>query len=228
MKNQNETNTINIQTSFNKLMNNWWKITLFAILFGLLGLGFSYLQAPKYEAEAIFSSTINYSEINFENLVNEKNEPLQFTQYDLDLALGAIQRSLLKTQNAAYQFARNLDPSLSLNQFEKNTLIERLHDKWYLRYRHEDPFIAREVVNNWVDLGLDQLANDQTDGLVEPYIIVDLLLEANLPEVPVYQNRNVMILAGVVIGFIIGVIVIDFKSNISSHTKSSKNNVNKN
>jgi hypothetical protein len=221
MENQIESNTINLRESFDNLLTNWWKITLFAIIFGLLGLGFSYIQKPKYEAEAIFSAAIDYQDFNFENLVDENNEPLQITQYDLDLALGAVERSLIKVKYVVLTYARSLDPTLRLDQFEENALIERLHDKWYLKYRHEDPYIARDIVNHWVELGLVQFETDQVNGSMELYVIVDLLTAAVLPETAEYQNRNVLILAGLVLGFMVGVLVVDFGSRVYSKQETS-------
>ena len=211
MENQAETGIFNMQDSINNLLKNWWKIVLFTVIFSLLGFGFSFLKPPKYEAEAIFSSTIDYRDINFENLVDEQQQPLEFTQYEVDLALSAVQRSLLKTRNEALAYAQNLDPTLDADRFQHDTLIERLHARWYLRFRHENPKIAQDVVNHWVELGLDQLARDQIDELTEPYVMVDLIAEAALPSTPQYQNRNTLLLAGAVIGFLVGIWVIDFK-----------------
>lgn len=221
MKNEFDTSTVNIHKSITNLLNNWWKITLFAMIFGLLGLGLSYIQAPKYEAEAIFSATIDYRDINFENLVDERQQPLEFTQYEVDLALSAVQRSLLKTQDEALVYAQTLDQTLTADQFESDSLIERMHDRWYLRFRHEDPEVARKVVNTWVDLSLEQLAQDQADELVEPYVINDLIAEAELPSKPDYQNRNYLILAGIVIGFVVGVWVVDFNTQKSPQLKKA-------
>jgi len=211
MEKQIETGLYNIQESINNLLKNWWKIVIFTIIFSLLGFGFSFLKPPKYEAEAIFSSTIDYRDINFENLVDERQQPLEFTQYEVDLALSAIQRSLLKTRNEALKYAQGLDPTLDADQFEHDILIERLHELWYLRFRHENHEIAQDVVNYWVELGLQQLARDQMDELTEPYVMVDLIAEAQLPSTPQYQNRNTLLLVGAVIGFIVGIWTVDFK-----------------
>jgi uncharacterized protein involved in exopolysaccharide biosynthesis len=220
MEKQADTGIFNMQESINNLLKNWWKIVLFTVIFSLLGFGFSFLKPPKYEAEAIFSSTIDYREINFENLVDERQQPLEFTQYEVDLALSAVQRSLLKTRNEALDYAQSLDSTLDADRFEHDTLIERLHDRWYLRFRHENPKIAQDVVNRWVELGLEQLARDQMDELTEPYVMVDLVAEAALPSTPQYQNRNTLSLAGAVIGFMIGVWTIDFKRENSPLQKT--------
>ena len=94
------------------LLNHWWKITIFTIIFGLLGLGFTFIQPPKYQAEAIFSATIDYRDINFDDLYEEDGDPLTFSQYDVDLALSAVQRILLDVRNRVIDYAKTLDPDL--------------------------------------------------------------------------------------------------------------------
>ncbi|MFU8827187.1 MAG: Wzz/FepE/Etk N-terminal domain-containing protein [Brevefilum sp.] len=199
--------------SIHHLLQNWWKITLCAIIFGLFGLVFSFIIPPKYEAEAIFSASLDYSQINFENLVDENERPLQLTQYDLDLALSAVQRILLQVRSQAIRFAQTLDPALDAATFNQNSLIERYHDTWYLRYRHEDPLIAQSIVNYWAELGMEQLVAEQASGKVEPFVLSDLIATASLPDKPIYQNRNTLILAGTLIGLCIGVMLVDFKFN---------------
>jgi uncharacterized protein involved in exopolysaccharide biosynthesis len=211
MESTTQQDTFSLLDTFDHLINNWWKITLFTILFGLLGLGFSFIQPPKYEAEAIFSATLDYRDINFENLVDEGRSPLVFTQYEVDLALSVVQRSLIKVRNEALAYAQTLDPTLTPDQFLQDSLIERLHSRWQLSFRHEDPQIAQQVVNYWAELGRNQLEQDQASERVEPYVMVDFLSEASLPGSPVYQNRNILMLAGAVIGFVAGIAVIDFQ-----------------
>lgn len=211
MNKATDQDNVNLLESIQNLMHNWWKITLCAIVFGLFGLGFSYIRPPKYEAEAIFSATVDYREINFSNLVDERGLPLAFTQYDLDLALLIVQRMLLTVRSQAINYAQTLDPGLDAATFEENMLIERLHDRWSLRYRHEDPHIAQSIVNYWADLGMAQLVEEQTAETMEPYVLVDLIVKAHLPQRPIYQNRNSLVLSGTIIGFCIGLIAFDLK-----------------
>jgi uncharacterized protein involved in exopolysaccharide biosynthesis len=216
------TDTFNLIDTINHLFQNWWKITLCVIIFGLLGLAFSFIRPPKYEAEAIFSSTIDYSQFNFENVVDERDQPYQLTQYDLDLALSAVQRILTQVRNKAIAYAQTLDPTLDAATFQQNMLIERLHDRWYLRYRHEDPLIAQSIVNHWAELGAAQLIEEQASGQVESFVLASLIAEANLPNQAIYQNRNTLVVAGSLIGFGIGVILVDMKYRFFSSTVKSE------
>ena len=208
----------NLIDTINHLLQNWWKITLYMIIFGVLGLAFSLIRPPKYEAEAIFSSTVDYSQLNFDNLVDEGNQPYELTQYDLDLALSAVQRILMQVSNKAIAHAKTLDPTLDGGTFKQNMRIERLHDRWYLRYRHEDPLIAQSIVNHWAALGAAQLAEEQASGKVETFILASLISEADLPNQPIYQNRNTLVLAGSLVGFGIGVLQVDMKDRYFSST----------
>ena len=197
-------------TTLLRLFRNWWKIVIAALLGGLLGLAFSTILPPLYQAEAIFHASLDFTEINFENLVGENGEPVTFTQYDEDLALQVIQRVLLAELPAAFDYARSLDHTLDFPAFEKNHQIQRYHALWYLRYRHPDPQIAQSVVNFWAEKAWQTLQDAQAEEKAETFVIVERVAPAWLPQAPLYQNRNALVLAGTLIGFVIGVMGVDF------------------
>ncbi len=191
------------------LLHNWWKIILIAYLFALVGLVASYLLPAKYQAEAVFSASIDFTQINFENMVMEGDQPLSFTQYDEDLALQVVARFMTEQMQNAYNYALTLDPSLTLTKFERDMQIERANTNWYLRFRSSNPEIAQKVVNYWANLAFDSLKQAQVNGDAETFVIVDLVQQASLPEKPVYQNRGTLVLAGTLIGIIVGILVVD-------------------
>ncbi len=195
--------------TFSHLLRRWWIILVVAIIGGLVGLGISTVMTPKYQAEAIFNASIDFTEVNFENLVDKYGNPLEFTQYDEDLAVQVVQRVLLSTWDEAYAYALTLDPDLTIEVFKDNYQIQRYHAHWYLRYRHEDPNAAQAIVKFWTEESLSELELAQESGKAEPFVIIDLVSEASLPESPLYQNRNTLVLAGTVIGFILGIILVD-------------------
>ena len=208
---KNTPGTIDFVETMNNLFRRWWLIAGIAIVCGLLGLAFSALKPPKYEAEAIFSASIDYRDINFENLVDETESPLTFSQYDIDMALSAVQTVLLQVRAEVFTYAQTLDPSLDAETFEKNMLIERELGLWYLRYRHENAQTAQSIVNYWAELGIEAMKAGQAAETIEPYVLVDLTSEASLPQSPVYQNRNTLILAGIIIGFALGILIVDIR-----------------
>ena len=200
--------------SYKQIIKRWWVIVLAAFIGGLLAFGFSYLKPGLYQAEAVFHASIDFTEINFENLQSGNNAPLTFTQYDEDLALQVVQRMLLATRNEAFRYAQTLDPDLDITTFVRNSQIRRYHAQWYLRYRHTDPEIAQSIVNYWADLGWQALQGAQNNGRAEPFVIVELVSKADLPQVDIYLNRNTLILAGTLIGFVTGVILVDFSQRV--------------
>lgn len=197
-------------STYKNLLERWWVIVIAAFIGGLLAYGLSFLMPEKYQAEAIFNASIDFTEVNFENLQNENGDPVTFTQYDEDLALQVVQRMLLATKNVAFQYAQSLDPGLDIGTFNNNYQIRRNHALWYLRYRHQDPQIAQSIVNFWAERGWEALQEAQQDGRAEEFVILDLVSFAALPNAAIYQNRNNLILAGTMIGFITGVILVDF------------------
>jgi len=195
--------------TFKNLLNNWWKIVLAAVLVGLVGLVISFILPPTYQAEATFHASIDFTQINFENLVDDNNNPVRFTQYDEDLALQVVQRVLLAEMDEAFDYALTLDPALDIETFKHDMQIQRYHAKWHLRYRHEDPKIAQAIVNYWAENGMEGLREAQATGEAESFVIVDLVSEALLPQTPLYRNRNTLVVAGTVVGFVAGIILVD-------------------
>ena len=151
-------------SSLKNIFRNWWKIALIAYLFSLVGLVASYLLPAKYEAEAVISASIDFTEINFENLYDENKNPTEFSQYDEDLALEVVERVLIKDTDEAFAYAQKLDPGLPLDEFERDSQISRYQAKWFLRYRHTNPEVAQQIVNYWLNMGLEDLKVAQADG----------------------------------------------------------------
>ncbi len=202
---------LNPLETFKKLLEGWWKIAVLAVIGGLVGLGFSFIQSPKYQAEAIFHASIDFTMINYENMVGEYGDPLIWTQFEEDLALQVVKRMLQARMGSAYEYALTLDPDLSNQTFKEDQQIERFLGNWFLRYHHEDPKIAQAIVNYWAEDGLVTLQSAQEDGRAESFVIIDLVSLADEPSVPVYHRRNTKVLAGTLAGFLIGILAVDFR-----------------
>jgi uncharacterized protein involved in exopolysaccharide biosynthesis len=197
--------------TFNNLIRDWWKIALAAIIGGLIGLSFSFFQPPVYQAEAIFYASLDFTEINFDNLVGEFGGPVMFTQFDEDLALQVVERVLLAERHNALAFAQTLDPDLDGLTFRNDMQIRRYLGRWYLRYRHEDPVVAQAIVNYWADIGLESLKAAQATGQAESFVIIDQIADAEQPQAPIYYHRNTFVLAGTVCGFLLGIFAFEFR-----------------
>jgi len=211
--------TLDPKLSLQNILHNWWKIVLIAYLFSLVGLVASYLLPTKYQAEAVLSATIDFTEINYENLVDDKGKPVEFSQYDEDLALAVVERFMIQDIDAAFAYAQTLDPSLTLSKFERDSQIARDFAKWFVRYRHANPEVAQQVVNYWMNLGYEDLIAAQMDGETENYVMVEMVREAPLPTKPVYQVRGTLVLAGALAGIVIGVLLVDGKFRLGSNGK---------
>jgi len=196
--------------TFNRLLTGWWKIVLLAVLGGLLGLVVSFLIPPTYQAEATFHASLDFTQINYENMVGEYGYPLIFTQYDEDLALQVVERVLYAKRQEALKFAQTLDPTLDGQTFLEDMQIQRYLGRWHLRYRHQDPEIAQAIVNHWAVIGKQALEEAQESGQAESFVIIDLVEEAALPQEPIYRTRASLVLAGTFAGLICGIILVDF------------------
>jgi uncharacterized protein involved in exopolysaccharide biosynthesis len=201
--------------TFNQLLKGWWKIVILAALGGLVGLGVTFLLPAKYQAEAIIHASIDFTEINYENMVGEYGDPLVWTQFEEDLALQVVKRMVQARSNGTYEFALTLDPDLSKETFLENYQIERYLSEWYLRYRHEDPKVAQEVVNFWAGRALQSIRIAQKNGNAESFVIVDLVSLADEPTSPVYHQRGTLVLAGTAAGFFSGILLVDFKGRFT-------------
>lgn len=200
------------------LFKNWWKITILAIFGGLLGFGISFVLPPTFEAEAIFSASIDFTKVRFENLAENGQERVVFTQYEEDLALQVVHDVLLAQMSNVLQYAQTLDSTLDESSFNRNKQIRRYHALWYLRYQHENPEVAQAIVKYWVEVGYQALRQAQMDGVVENFVLIDLVSLAHLPQSPIRQQRNTIVLLGTLIGFVAGIILIDLRRSYSNST----------
>jgi len=202
--------TFNLKDTLSHWLKNWWEIAILVILCGALGLGASFILKPKYEAQVVFDTAIDQDRLDFSNMIDQFNDPLTLSQYDVDLILDSIYASLLQVKPQAFDCARELDPDLNHVDFEENVLIERHQTNWYLRFRHPDPEVAQSVVNTWAKTSLAQFKETQASGRIAPYLSVEINSLAGLPNKPIYQNHLNLTIAGAVIGFAMGLLGIDF------------------
>jgi len=202
--------TFDLKDTFSQWLKHWWKIATISVIIGLLGLGASFILQPKYEAEVVFSTSIDQDQLDFSNLIDQFGKPLTLSQYDVDLILDSFNASLLQVKSSAFETANTLDPNLDYDRFDNNLLIERHHFNWYLHFRHPDPTIAQSVVNFWAKASLAQFEELQASGRIAPYLSVEISALADLPIKPIYHNRINLTVAGALIGFSLGLLGIDF------------------
>jgi hypothetical protein len=202
--------TFDLKDTLSHWLIHWWQIAIFVVLFGVMGLGASYILKPEYEAEVVFSTSIDQGQLDFANLIDQFGKPLTLSQYDVDLILDNFNASLLQVKPSAFETAQSLDPNLDYEEFNNNVLIERHHFNWHLRFRHPDPEVTKSVVNYWAKAGLAQFDELKSSGRIAPYLSVEISALAGFPTKPIYHNRLNLTVAGAVIGFALGLLGINF------------------
>lgn len=188
---------------FTKILNLWWVVFLAAFLGGALGFIFYQLHPPVYEATATYFVTIDLTRF-----------PLQSTredliQYNEDMAVLTTEGVLLSPEVLIdlINQLKTMGISLSTVDIYKNYTIERKHDVWELRFRNRVPQDAQTIVNTWAQIGYQEMIRWQASGKAPNYVIFQPPSLAFVPTQPVAYGRNSLMLAGVLIGLIIGIIL---------------------
>jgi capsular polysaccharide biosynthesis protein len=187
---------------FTRVIDLWWLVALATFLGGAFGYIFYLLQPPQYEATATYIVTINLDRFPFQGVRED------LIQYNEDMAEGTAQDALLSREvldNVVTQL-NSEGIFLTYNDLVKNSTIERKLDVWELRYRNQDPIIAKKIVDAWSEIGYQAMLSWQDSGKAPDYIIFQSPNLADIPQRPVIYDRNKVILAGALIGFILGVL----------------------
>ncbi len=187
---------------FFQILRAWWVLALCMVLGGVGGYIFHSTHPAIYEATASFYVTLDFSEIG----------EMPLTQYDEDLALSVVRDVVFHNPELHEQVVT--DPVFQASGLDRSTLIrnisiEREHAFWKLHFRYTDPRVARDVVNRWAELGYEALLSWKEEGKMAAYIRFDPPGLADLPQSPTHYGLNRLILAGSLIGFVVGVLVCD-------------------
>ena len=132
---------------FQKVIKQWWIIFLAMIISGAAGAGLSFLKAPRYEAEAMISTSVDYTllpeleDYEEDRMINEAGWVMLS-----DMVLESVQ---------AQAHARGIQ--VSFTEITDTFSAERIDDLWTLRVVGEDPASAADLANLWVDEAFAQL-----------------------------------------------------------------------
>jgi len=186
---------------FNRVMSLWWLVALVTILGGAFGYLFYHFHPPVFEATATYIVTIDLNRFPIQGMRED------LVQYNEDLALNTTQDALfsLPVRDNVITQAKSLGLSLTPHDLLKDSTIERKQDIWELRYRSQDPLDSQTLVNLWANIGYQAMLSWQESGKAPKYVIFQPPTLANLPEEPVLYGRNKVVLAGALIGFIVGI-----------------------
>jgi uncharacterized protein involved in exopolysaccharide biosynthesis len=188
---------------FARVMKTWWLVLLATFLGGVFGFVFFHLHPPVYEATATYFVTLDLT--RFPKLGVRED----LIQYNEDMALGTTQGALISTEvlKELISQAHNLGQNLTEKKLLADTTIERKLDTWELRYRSRDPAIAQTIVNIWAELGYQAMLSWQASGTTPAYVVFQPPTLAPLPDHPILYGRNNLMLAGALVGLIIGILV---------------------
>lgn len=189
--------------NFKRIVKYWWVVAIAILLGGVVGFVFHQLQPPVYEAKATYYASIDSTKM--------PELTVEQYQYDEDISLGMTKGALLSPQaiQATIQQAKANNIQVDQYTLEVNSTIEREHTLWELRYRSPDPALAQTLANVWVEQGYQVMQAWQQNGTIPNYVIITPPTPASLPLTPAIYNRNRLILAGSLIGFIAGIILVE-------------------
>ena len=117
----------------------WYILAAGMILGGLLGWGAAMLKAPVYEANAVFTVTIDYTQTGALSDIEEDQAmrgvgDIIFSEEVIDATLERLESEGL---------------TLSKDEFYDDAIFDREEFRWAIRYRDADPQLAYQVLHAW-------------------------------------------------------------------------------
>jgi capsular polysaccharide biosynthesis protein len=188
---------------FSHIINLWWVVFVATLVGGALGFAFFHLHPALYEATATYIVTIDLNRFPMQGIQED------LIQYNEDLAINTTQDAFISDEvlNEVVSQLKEMGISLTVADLVRNYTIERKHELWEIRYRSQVPSEAQTIVNTWAEIGYQVILSWQTTGMVPSFVIFKPLSQALVPTRPVLYGRNNLILAGAVIGFVLGILV---------------------
>ena len=174
---------------FNRIVHWWWVILATAILGAAVGYAIHRAMPPIYEAQAVFTANLDLNKVDFMHPPAPTPAPYELTQYDEDMSLAIVQASLIAVIPQVETFARQNNIPLT-----------------------EADLLNQKIVNFWAQAGYQDLLARQKAGQVPSYVFFDLIQLADLPTSPTYFQTNVFVLAGCLIGIVLGVVITSLRS----------------
>lgn len=194
-----------LHNHFSRVARSWWVLVVTSLLGAGTGLFFHVRQPTLYEARAIFYISIDLAALK------ELEIPDEFFQYNEDLALGITQSILVLPdllQEVAVEGQRQ-GYEVSPENLLQNSTIERKHAIWELRYRNPDALVAQFITGLWASKAYEIMQAWKEAGRTAGYVIFTPPGLEKLPQEPVRYGRNRLMLAGLLVGFAVGIILIE-------------------
>ncbi|BBB48261.1 hypothetical protein [Pelolinea submarina] len=131
------------------LASRWYFLVAGMIVGGLLGWGAAMLKAPVYEANAVFTITIDYTQTGALSDIEE------------DQAMRGVGDIIFSEEVISSALARLEAEGLTLSkdEFYDDAIFDREEFRWAIRYRDADPQLAYQVLHAW-EAAADEILQD--------------------------------------------------------------------
>lgn len=192
---------------FYRISRLWWLVVVATLIGTACAYIFHRFNPPEYEATATLQVSIDLVQLPF--LADISGNKLQYNE---DLALSTTElafRSPETYQAVVTRCEAQGLPIPDVHMLYANHSLERRHANWQLHYRHTDPQVAKEVVNIWTELAYETMITWQATGEIPEYLLVKAPILADLPEEPFLYDLYRLLLAGGLIGLMIGILLSD-------------------
>jgi uncharacterized protein involved in exopolysaccharide biosynthesis len=188
---------------FYRILKLWWVVAITVFVGGALGYIYHASHPPVYEATATFFVGIDMDKMA---LVPPRQDQIQYNE---DMALAAVAGVLRvpEVQEAVIQQSAAQGVQLDAGRLYRNHILERKHAFWELRFRDTDPALAQKVVNLWAEIGYRTMVEWQASGKIVNFVIIYPPTPAVLPLKPAIFDRNRLMAAGGMAGFVIGIVL---------------------
>ncbi len=137
--------------TFQNVLNHWWWIVLLALIGGGVGWIIHRLQPPIYEARAVLTVMIDYSQTG----------PL--TEYDQDHMIGIV-RAVVLSKDVIDQVdfeAQEREITIERPEYMHTIFLERRHSVLELIVRGTNPQGVSDLANLWADIAYQTLVDAQ-------------------------------------------------------------------
>lgn len=141
--------------TFSTILSHWWWAVLLALIGGSLGWVLHRLQPPVYEANAVITVMIDYS------------QTLPMTEYDQDHAIGIV-KAVVLSKEVMEQVEANAQAqglSIKLLKYGDTLFLERKHSVLELIIRDRNPQDASSMANLWAERAYTLLVEAQRSAV---------------------------------------------------------------
>ena len=177
----------------------WWVWVVGICLGGGLGYGLQSLFPPLYQAGAVITTGIDFSQTG------------QLTDVEEDIIIQAV-GDIIESDpviEATLLQANTHGITLDRPEFDEMNFLQRRFTDWLLVVRSRDPGQAALLANLWAGSAWSALS--EATGLAQG-TLVSLAQSAQIPDKPARYGRNTLVFAGAGLGFLVAWLVLLFIS----------------